>query len=560
MKILAAAVLAALTFAMAAGHGFLTRPILADDQLYFYMTERFASGVPPHVAHLEVKTQLPTIIGGTALKIGRAIGVDDVTAGRTANTAAAALCVILMWLIARELTRIEAAGAVAAMGAFVLYGLYLEAAVGFQPKIYMMMFMLGAHLACAWRRPLLCGFLAMCGFLCWQPAALVLAACGLATLLDRGSTWRSVFRLTGGAIAAFVLYELFFALQGALGPQIHQELLAFGSERKPINLKESFWFLLTEARGFERYPHVLPTIFFATTAIMLVASLVRPSRTVETIRSRPGLVAFWIAALLATAFTIADHQAHPDMLLVQPYFAIATGIAAGWLFSPMLRAPSGKIGVAVVIAAFAFYVQRQARIDVGHSMFSPMTGIAEQRREASYLELYFDHRGSVWVLGSVHLLGLLQRENWTPVGNFGRETADIDTKTWRPLRDGKMPEIIVAGRGLRPGFQSWLNQEYIDITPAVFARDRIRVFSRRLGTGSGFDKGSAPKSAPPPSSVRRPPPRPAAQGAATPARGTPATPRGATTSGGTTAAPGRPQTGTAGGTTGGTRASGRNAP
>ncbi len=519
MKFLFAAVLCALTWAMCYGHGFWTRPILADDQLYFYMTERCASGVPPHVAQMEVKTQLPTIIGGAALAVGRVFGVSDVIAGRSACVAAAAISVILIWLLSAELAGFDprqssgrgslfsGAVLVGAFGTFVLYGVFLESATGFQPKMYMVVFLLAAHLACARRRPFACGVLGMCAFLCWQPAALVLAACGLATLVDRHSTWKSVAMLIAGAFLALGAYEAWFALHGALEAQIHQELLAFGSSHKPIDWHESLWFFVTESRGFEHYPHPLPAAFLVAGAITLLAAIVRPARAFAIIRERPGLVAFWIGAALATTFTFIDHQAHPDMLLAQPYFPVAAAIASGWIFSWLRGNPGGTTAIAVLTAAFAAWVASEARTDVARAVFNRSNDLESQYAQARLVNLYYDHRGSVWGLGAVHLIGFNHRDNWTPVGNFGRETVELDTRTWRPLRNEKMPEIILAGRGLRPGFQTWLMTEYIDITPAMLARDRIRVFSRRSGVGSGFDKGSAPKAAAGPE--RKPPPKPA---------------------------------------------------
>jgi hypothetical protein len=98
----------------------------------------------------------------------------------------------------------------------------------------------------------------------------------------------------------------------------------------------------------------------------------------------------------------------------------------------------------------------------------------------------------------VHLLALNHRDNWTPVGNVGHETSQLDMKSYRPLRDGKMPEIIVSGRGLRPGMSGWLNAEYIDITPVPLAAVRIRVFSRKSEDQPGFARTTAPKGAPGP--------------------------------------------------------------
>src|SRR6185369_9094271 len=362
----------------------------------------------------------------------------------------------------------------------------------------------------------------------------VLAACGLATLVDRRSTWKSVAMLIAGALLALGAYEAWFALHGALEAQIHQELLAFGSTHKPIEWHESLWFFVTESRGFEHYPHPLPTLFLVAGAIALLAAVVRPARAFAIVRERPGLFAFWIGGALATTFTFIDHQAHPDMLLAQPYFPVAGAIASGWIFSWLRHNPGGKIAIGVLTAAFPAWVATEARSDVARAVFNASNDLESQYAQARLVNLYYDHRGSVWGLGAVHLIGFNHRDNWTPVGNFGRETVELDTRTWRPLRNEKMPEIILAGRGLRPGFQTWLMTEYIDITPAVLARDRIRVFSRRIGVASGFDKGSAPKAAAGPE--RRPPkPAPGAVRGAVPATNAA---RGATPAVGANPAPG----------------------
>src|SRR5205085_5180905 len=123
---------------------------------------------------------------------------------------------------------------------------FLEAATGFQPKLFMVMFLVAAHYACARRWPFACGFLSVCAFFCWQPAALVSAACGTATLLDRRSSWRSVGAMIAGGLVALCAYEGWFAWHGALEAQIHQELLAFGSSHKPVDFAESLWFVVTE--------------------------------------------------------------------------------------------------------------------------------------------------------------------------------------------------------------------------------------------------------------------------------------------------------------------------
>ncbi|MFN2375869.1 MAG: DolP-mannose mannosyltransferase [Candidatus Binatia bacterium] len=493
MKLLVALALTALAVAMCVGHGVATRPIRGDNQLYFFQTERCASGVPPHVAHLEVKTQLPTMIGAAALVVGRQFSVHDVTSGRIACVAAAAVAVVLGWLLVLELTGSMAASLVGGAAMLSIFGLFMEAASGFQPKVFLLPFLLGAHLACAQRKDAVTGAAGAAAFLCWQPAGLVLASCGLATLLDRQVTWKRLLKMVVGAAVVFGAYEAWFAWNGALAQQLDQEwVLAFGAPHKPTVWAEAAWFVLTEAQAQLQRPNGLPSVFVAASALLWLGILFSPQRALAVLRERPGLVAFWLAAHLTTLFTLYDHQAHPDMLLVQPYFAAACGIASGWLFRVLVKAPGGRHLALAATTGFVILGLLDARSDVARSI-TRSYDLEHQFTQGRLASLYQDHRLSIWAVGSVHLLALNRLDNWVPVGNVGHETSRLDMKNYRPLRDGVMPEIILAGRGLKPGIGSWLTKEYVEITPAIYAADRIRVYSRRRGELPGFEKTTAPK-------------------------------------------------------------------
>jgi hypothetical protein len=481
--------LGAIAVASVFAYGVRGRPLYADDQLYYFISERSASGVPPHVSETEIKTQLSTLIYGASIAAGRTLGFDDVLSGRAAGVAAAALTTMLSYALALELTQSALAAVVAGIAALAIHGVFVEAATGFQPKLVMLPFLLLAQLWCARRRWLLCGIAAMCTFLCWQPGAVVLCACTAAVLIDRRSTWKSVAQLAAGAALALACFEAWFAWHGAIAAQVRQEfLLAFGADHKPIDWAESAWFYLTEAEGYEDTPHVLPTVFAIAAALLWIGILARPRRAMEIAREKPGLVAFWIAIHLGTAFTFYDHQAHPDMLLVQPYFVVGWGIAFGWVTALLWRSRAGRVAALAIVAIVAWWTHREVSADIARAA-SGRNLLPVQYEQARLVSLYYDHRGSVWALGPVHLLALLHQDNWAPVGDLGRE--GIDMATWRPLRRGRMPEIILLSRGFRPG--NWLQSEYVDITPKLLAVERIRVFSRRIGGETGFDAGVAPR-------------------------------------------------------------------
>src|SRR5688500_3553860 len=73
--------------------------LVGDDQLYFFVAERAASGVPPHLSLVDHKHQLTALLSAIPMRIGRSFGADDVVAGRVASMLAAAGTVVLLFLL-----------------------------------------------------------------------------------------------------------------------------------------------------------------------------------------------------------------------------------------------------------------------------------------------------------------------------------------------------------------------------------------------------------------------------------------------------------------------------
>lgn len=517
-RTLGTALSAVLAVVLCFGYGVTSRPLLADTQLYYFIGERVASGVPPHVSQVDIKTSLGPIVSGLAIRAGRSLGIDDVYASRVASVAAAAAAVALAFVLAAELSGSLAAGAVAAAALLSTNGFFLEASTGSSPKVFLVPLLLAAHLAAARRRWLWSGVAATGAFLCWQPGGVVVAGAALALLLDRRSRRGDAARFAAGVAATVLAYEGYFWWHGALAEQIHQEfVLAFESVSRPFDATESFWFFLTEARAWQRTPNAAPATFFVVGALLLLGLAVRPRRAIELVRTRPGDVSFWTAAAVGTAFTLREHQAHPDMMLVQPAFAVACGIGAGWIVSLASRVRFGAPFASVLAAAVVVFFLIDARTDArAAAPRSPL--LADQRTLAKLLDVYRDHRGGLWVVGAAHLLGLEREDNWVPHAYLaGPITSEIDFHTWRPLRGDRMPGILVVSRGIFPGTKAWLRPEYHEITPAAFAAQRIRIYARKQQGVSG----------PSPFPVAKSPSKPGGKPPAKPGGTAPAKPGGA---------------------------------
>jgi hypothetical protein len=465
------------------------RPITGDNQLYFYLAERAASGVAPHVSLVDTKSQLGVLATAAAISAGRAVWIDDVVSSRAVSIAAASAAVALAGATAALVTGSAAVGHVAALAMLASRGFTDHAATGSNPKIFLAAFLLLAHAALA-RASLARGRLhapdvvagasAGAAFLCWQPALLVVAAVALEALAGRNGSVRRTGLVLAGALLPLVAYGLYFALHGALGEQLYQEYaMPLGSVHTPKRFLQSVAFVMTEARGSASLLRVGP-LSFVVVAAVLAAGMLRDGSWLLT---RPGALALAAGAAAATAFTLYDHQGVPDLFLVAPYFAVSAGVlaamgsaVAGARAKPSLRGRSALAAAAPVALALLLVLQM-----VRDDSLRPRRGysLADQRRVAGHVG-EIASRADVWVYEAVHLLGFAHLDNHVPLALFYDDVRSrIDVDAWRPLRDGRMPDVVVHGRSGIPGANAWLGDGYDDVTPPELASLGLRVWSAR---------------------------------------------------------------------------------
>lgn len=470
------------------------RPLVADNQLYFYMAERAASGVPPHVSHVDSKNELGVLLAAAVIRAGRVVGVDDVLSSRAISIAFTAASVALVAELAALLAGGAAAGHVAALALLAVRGLPDHTAAGNNVKVFLVTFLLLAHVAMArppqrfwWGRDALAGLAAGLAFLCWQPALLVVVAVAAEALVARGRGWRSMLVVLAAAGTPVAAYELYFALHGALAEQLHQAyVMTLGSVHQPGYLRRSIHFLLTEAGGPEAWPRLVPLSFAIVAAASLMAAVLAPRRAFTLLREKPGLLSFGLGAAGATAFTLYDHQGVPDLFFVDPYYAASCGIlvvAVAGLVARLLPASAAAAARPTVPAAVAALstmtlLALQMKLDDGNRRPDDYT-LEDQRRAADIVRGYHEEFGEVWAYGAVHLLGLAHLDNHVPYGLFYDDVLSVlPIDSWLPLRDGRMPEIILHSRGRLPGAPKYLLADYVEITPAAFAAQSIMVWRR----------------------------------------------------------------------------------
>ena len=166
------------------------RPITIDNQLYFYVAERVAAGVPPHVSLVDHKHALSAMLSGWAMWPGRVFGLDDVYSVRVLSMLFAATLPAALWSVALRLTGRPIVAHIAAFVSLSFDDFFAQAAMGVRPQLFMAVFMTYSFAALGARRHALAGAAAIASFLCWQPALVVFASTcvAIAQMLPWGST------------------------------------------------------------------------------------------------------------------------------------------------------------------------------------------------------------------------------------------------------------------------------------------------------------------------------------------------------------------------------------
>jgi len=340
---------------------------------------------------------------------------------------------------------------------------FLEAAIGFRPQLFMTSFAVLGHLAFARGRPLAAGVLAGCSFLCWQPAALVGVSMIVAALAGRNRSLSSAAWVVCGLIAANLTYESYYAWHGALGEQLRQSYLMASSSAgfRPEPLGETLDFLTREVGRGRNLQDYLSSVLVMLLAAVPAIAVLAPESAATAWASSAAWRSVVLAAAGAVAFTFLDHQAYPDRFFFLPYVALT----AAALAAPVLRRVPSSGARRVVVAATALLFAGFGFRPEAKAMNATL---ARQRAFATgpFAELVREHEGRVWVIGRPDLLAFNHMDNWTSFGMMldPRVRAYAVERSgglpYRPLNDGRMPEVILAARGSLKRYAKWLTTEY----------------------------------------------------------------------------------------------------
>jgi hypothetical protein len=458
------------------------RPIFADDQLYFYVAERAASGVPPHVSLVDHKHQLAPLISAAAIAVGRVFGADDVLAGRIVSILAAAAVVPLLGLLAAALTGSFAAGLAAAACTLTLKMFFIEAATGFRPQLFMTFFAVAALLAFARDRRAAAGALAAAAFLSWQPAAVICVALAIAAAFEARPA-RAVARVVVGGAAIVLAYEAYFAVNGALGEQLYQSYFMGKLLRVPPFTKTLLFFVRGDPTEVRWRPDALfGGIFLAALAGAWLWALVRPRAAWAAWKQSAAWRAVFLAAHGAVAYTFLDHQAYPDRFFLLPYIVLTAACAVGIVPRLIARIPARAIAAAALSAWMITFVPGLGRAS------NRSGGTLEQQRAIAQrvVEIGDARGGGLWVVGRPDLLALAHRTNWNGFGMLldanvraYAQRSSGSRGAYRPMRDGEMPDMVLVARVSARIHLPWLFHEYEKVAFDDLAGLHAQIFVKR---------------------------------------------------------------------------------
>jgi hypothetical protein len=354
-------------------------------------------------------------------------------------------------------------------------------AMGSQPKVFMVFFILLTMLFFYQRKLFRAGLCASLSFLCWQPSLLMFGA--LVLVLARSpKRLCNITLAASGAILPILLYEAYFIFTGSFWEQIEQTyyfpakfmLSNFGGFVSSFVELKLIWEM-----GFGKF-NILPLIF----AYGLIRYWLHLSRN----RRRrfffldldPGWLYFHICMYGSLAFTYYDYQGYSDIFFVLPFMAIMSGWTLDRSIEDISNLRSGFRRIASRLCLFVLL----ALIIMGIfcRKFEPLPfTLSNQYRLAAVVRQYLQDNEDVYAIGCTHLLAFNHSENWIIYGSFFRGLDDfIAHKTgadiFRPVKNNTWPSIILLSRRPPRGSKNWLGALYTDITPPEFKRQHIRVF------------------------------------------------------------------------------------
>ncbi len=467
-------------FLSSLGLDIMQMPLRGDNKMYFFVSERIASGRVPYECHFDPKTSLSMMVSGLVIAAGRLVDVSGVTSVRIFSLLLVGFAAGLGWLIMWQLSHSRRASVFAVLSLFSFPGYLALTIMGSRPKALVMVIIFLILLAYFRRRFLLAALFISLGFLCWQPVIMFLPVLLLLSRAEENGFGRFPAILLVTAVP-IILYELYFVLAGNFYQQLVQAFYypyVFMSGSGGDLLARLGRFRQSWLQGFGVLNPI--NIAFPPGVVGLLYLTTRRNREVAVDEGKRNLQFLLISLVLAFVFTAYSHQGFPDLFLVFPF----TVIVSAWALDRFVELFSGWKGkrpaLLTSILAGCLLVYPTLRVDL---TVQYQFTLSDQRELAEEVGRYLEEGKSVYAMGCTHLLALNHADNWLNQGYFSDTVNDyLEAKRggepFRPVKDGQWPSVILLSGTPPRDAGKWLEERYVDVTTRRFRRQDIRVFER----------------------------------------------------------------------------------
>jgi hypothetical protein len=106
--------------------------------------------------------------------------------------------------------------------------------------------------------------------------------------------------------------------------------------------------------------------------------------------------------------------------------------------------------------------------------------LASQYRLAERVHAMQESGQSIYAVGCTHLLAFSHMDNHVPLGlGIRGMTAwmhDRGDLPWKPLRDGRLPDVVLHSRSPMPGGNRWLKKHYRQVADNQFTSHKVKVY------------------------------------------------------------------------------------
>ena len=442
-------------------HGF-DADLGRDQGTFIYGGQQLAQGVPPYAGIFNSVGPVVDLVTGAGIRLGSALGLDDVRATRLTYLLVSVLVVVVLSVLAQEALRSRVAGLVVPALFLTFAGFLSLASDGPREKTVMVLFLELAVLLMLRRRWLWAGVLSAAATLTWQPVVLtVVAAAVVAIVTSDGRRLRAAAAYVGGGLLPVALVTVFYLLSGHLTlAWWGLVLINLGYTTQP-NIVAS-WGLLTAGYGASLVLVVVGWLLSVGLGAGALTPLRRTTRAsdAETVRA---LLVLGAGGLVAGAWSCYALNGAPDLFVVLPFAALGAGAALTLVVRTLPIATARRVTAAVVVVAVA--------AAFAESVTTRSSDLVAERRAVTRVAAALAPGSTILSINSPEVLVLLERRN--------PYRYQLSTSATAPFMDDHLEGGLAAYadriRRLRPALIAVGHQSVDDWLRPVLRADYVRV-------------------------------------------------------------------------------------